>query len=92
MIEGKNEKKLAAKLWANTVESKELQKALLRLSLPCQRMLFFRFWEFMTIEEISKEMQMSWDEVDHRIDAALLSLRKSLLRRKPQKHFRNGAA
>lgn len=90
--ESKTQNDLAALLWSNTVESKDLQKALLNLSLPSQRMLFLRFWESMTIEEIADEMRMTWDAADLAINNALAALRKNMLGRKSKNHSVNGAA
>jgi len=88
----KNENDLAALLWSNAVESKSLQKALLELSLVEQRMLFLRFWEPMTIEEIAKEMRMTWGEVDKGIDAALAALRERLIPSRSKNQIARGAA
>lgn len=90
--ESKNQNELAELLWSNAVESKDLQKALLSLSLPAQRMIYLRFWERMTIEEISTELQMTWDTADKAIDAAILALRKGMLNPKSKNQSASGAA
>jgi DNA-directed RNA polymerase specialized sigma24 family protein len=37
--------------------------------------IYCRYWENMTIEEISKVIQLSWDSTDALIEGALLQLR-----------------
>ena len=79
---------LANLFWASALESEDLKQVVLKLDYSAQRLIYLRFWECMTIEEISKEVRMTWDETDKAIDRALLDLRKNLLR----ENTRDGAA
>ncbi len=40
-----------------------------------RHILFHRFWENKTIEEIAEEMKLEWHEIDHVITEALNKLR-----------------
>lgn len=79
-------------LWTSALESKELKKALSTLSQKVQRLIYLRFWEAMTIEEIANEMRMTWDEADQAITAALANLRESMLGKKSKNTSATGAA
>ncbi len=48
------------------------------LSRDQRRIIYLRFWESCTIEEISEEMKLSWDEVDQIIESTLIQLRNQL--------------
>ncbi|OFZ36348.1 MAG: hypothetical protein A2504_16865 [Bdellovibrionales bacterium RIFOXYD12_FULL_39_22] len=55
--------------------SKRLMKMFRKLSKNAQRALHLRYWELMTIEEISHDIGMSWAETDRLIDSSLVKLR-----------------
>ncbi len=48
------------------------------LSRDQRRIIYLRFWESCTIEKISEEMKLSWDEVDQIIESTLIQLRNQL--------------
>lgn len=66
------------KIWNALVEAHEVREALLKLDLRSQRAIYMRFWNLETIEDISKELGMTWDGADRCINQALESLRKFL--------------
>ena len=45
------------------------------LSFVESQVLIYRFWENQTIEEISDQIEMTWDETDYLITEALEKLR-----------------
>jgi len=79
-------------LWTSALESKELKRALSNLPPKTQRLIYLRFWENMTIEEIAIEMRLTWDEADRAITVALANLRESMLGAKSKNTSADGAA
>ena len=53
-----------------------LRKAILELPFHEQQILICRFWENLTIEEISKFLNLSWDEVDKSLTRSFRFLRE----------------
>ena len=45
-----------------------------------RQVIIYRFWENMTIEEISQVLGMKWSEIDMAINRALENLRRYCLR------------
>lgn len=66
--------------WASLDVDSSLLQALTELSPQGQRAINLRFWENYTIEEISEELRMSWDEADELIEQSLKQLRSRLLK------------
>lgn len=52
-----------------------LRNSLAQLSKTERKVIYLRFWENMTIQEIAKMHRMSWERVDNLIDETLLKLR-----------------
>ena len=50
------------------------------LSRDQRKIIYLRFWESCTIEEISKVVRLSWDEVDEIIESTLDQLKTQLLK------------
>lgn len=57
------------------------------LSLFERRILISRFWENKTIEEISNEMELTWDEIDHLLTDTIAKMRAFCLE---HPHFKLG--
>lgn len=64
--------------WENLDIGSSLLQALSELPPRGQRAINLRFWENYTIEEISSELRISWDEADQLIERSLKNLRERL--------------
>lgn len=84
------QKRLCELLWSDVVVREDLKSALLSLHVSAQRALYLRFWDAMTIEEIARDMRMSWDAVDQLINNSLETLKGAMT--KPKSTSANGAA
>jgi DNA-directed RNA polymerase specialized sigma24 family protein len=65
--------------WSSLDIGSSLLQALTELSPQGQRAINLRFWENYTIEEISEDLRMSWDDADELIEQSLKQLRMLLL-------------
>ncbi len=65
--------------WSSLDVGSSLLQALTELSPQGQRAINLRFWENYTIEEISEDLRMSWDDADELIEQSLKQLRMRLL-------------
>ena len=45
--------------------------------------VYFRFWECMTIQEISKVLGKTWDETDHLIEQSIQTMRDGFFAQAP---------
>lgn len=63
----------------NLITSCLLKQKIFLLPEVEQEIIHLRFWEAMTIEEISRYLGMSWDEVFKILQKALRTLRKELI-------------
>lgn len=59
-----------------TYKVETLYKMLPALSPKARIAIYLRFWECMTIQEISKRVGLSWDCTDKLIEKSLLQLRQ----------------
>lgn len=66
--------------WSSLELGSSLLVALTELSPQGQRAINLRFWENYTIEEISDDLRMTWDEADELIEQSLKQLRIRLLK------------
>ena len=64
--------------WSTLNSRSRLFEALTSLSPSGQRAISLRFWEYYTIEEISKTLRISWDQTDKLIEKSLLELKSRL--------------
>jgi DNA-directed RNA polymerase specialized sigma24 family protein len=64
--------------WAALVANSELREALMKLDEQTQRVIYLRYWEMHTIEEIACELRMKWDTADKIISSSLLTMRECL--------------
>lgn len=69
---------LVDSLWESMDPGSPLREALKGLPPESQRAVFLRFWENNTIEEIAKDLRVSWDHADFLIDQAIFELREFL--------------
>gem|GEM_PF-5968216 len=90
--ESKVENGISEALWTSALKSEGLKQALSGLPQKTQRLIYLRFWESMTIEEIADEMRVTWDEADHALTEALTNLRESMLGKKSKCTSETGAA
>ena len=70
--------------------SRDEKLAMLREVLPIldsrsRLALHYRFWESMTIEEISKRLCLSWDEANRLIEESIAHLRAMFFERQAKK-------
>lgn len=65
--------------WESLDVGSSLLQALTELSPQGQRAINLRFWENYTIEEISDDLHMTWDDADKLIEQSLKQLRARLL-------------
>jgi len=70
---------LTHRQWSSLDVGSSLLQALTELSPQGQRAINLRFWENYTIEEISEDLRMSWDDADELIEQCLKQLRARLL-------------
>ena len=63
----------------NTTDKNILIRGLDRLSMWEKQVLIYRFWENLSIEEISRLMGLKWSEVDQSIERSYVSLREYCL-------------
>lgn len=69
---------LVDSLWESLEPGSALLQALQGLSPQSQRAIYLRFWENSTIEEISDELRLTWDEADFLIEESIFNLREHL--------------
>ena len=62
------------------IEDERVREAVETLPLINQQMIFMRFWNCLTIDEIAKRKKVTWAEADRLIDESMLKLKRLLLR------------
>ena len=62
------------------IEDERVREAVETLPVINQQMIFMRFWNCLTIDEIAKRKKVTWAEADRLIDESMLKLKRLLLR------------
>lgn len=75
MKESKGSGAVANEMWRDQFQNRALFVAVTELSSVAQRAIYLRFWENYEIEEIAKELNISWDQADKLIENTLKDLK-----------------
>ena len=61
------------------IDDRRVRMAINRLPYKNQEVIYMRFWDLLTIEEIAQSMRISWINANRLIDTSLAMLKKLLL-------------
>ena len=64
----------------SSIDQHLLRKGVLTLPFHEQQILIYRFWENLSIEEISRFLNLSWGEVDRSLEKSFRFLREFCLK------------